>query len=122
MAEEKTAFDFTAWLNQPRRHSFHSCLRAAVDCLALDDGNLRERIVGAIFCLNLCREEDIPERWRREVRGVSEAVKLRGEGGATLGVSDLDYGGLTQWAPKCKLRTARRIARIVMKIHRAMNG
>lgn len=119
MRENDTSLNFAVWLNQPSRHSFYSCLRAAVESLALDDGNLRERIVGAIFCLHLCRDEEIPERWRREVRDILAAVKLRSEGGTTLGGGRPGLPRFVRVGRKCKMRTARRIARTVM-IHWAV--
>jgi hypothetical protein len=55
-------FDVQAWLSKRNVASFQECVRAAANELALGSEDLRERTVGAIFCVSCCDERDGPER------------------------------------------------------------
>ena len=120
MIDERSEFDFAAWLSEPAGSSFHDCVRAAVDCLALDNGDLRSRLAGALFCLSCCREKNIPERFRPDFDAIQQEVKQRAETeGEIFRLRDVGYDRLREWSRKCKLRTAVRLARKVLEMDRA---
>jgi hypothetical protein len=114
IVSERDEFDFDAWLARSRP-PFYKCVRTAADCLALGRGHLRERLVTALACL--CRNDgrDVPGGLQPTYEAILQEVQRR----AGVGV---DLGRLRASLARCKITTAERIAREIIKMDRYLTG
>ena len=64
MIEDGEYFDFEKWASSSVRPTFGSCIRGALNCLALGDEELRHRLGSALFCILRAVGSDVPLRLR----------------------------------------------------------
>ena len=113
MSVEREDFDFDTWLAK-LRPLFRVCVRSAADSLALGRGKLRDRLIVALFCLG-SSDGDVPEELRTRYEAIREQVRQR------AGIeNELDLARLRAWLVRCKIATAKRLARDIMTMDRRL--
>jgi hypothetical protein len=122
MDDREGELDFAAWLSRPPLHrAFRDCVRAAADSLALGPGGLRERVFTALFCLSPCAERDVPGRLKPDFELIRDEVLRRaGIRGPNAAMAEADFRRLRRSFLRCNIRTAKRLARKVLEMDRAL--
>jgi hypothetical protein len=108
VATDPGEFDFQSWL-ATSRPPFADCVRAAVESLAVGRGGLRDRLAGALLILFYGDGRDVPGAVRPAYEAIRDEVEQR---------AGKDFGRLRPWLARCKITTAERLAREIVRINR----
>jgi hypothetical protein len=110
VSTDRGEFDFQAWL-ATSRPPFADCIRASVESLAVGRGDLRARLVGALHILFYADGREVPGEVRPAYEAIRDEVQAR---------AGKDFGQLRPWLARCKMTTAERLAREIVRINRLL--
>ena len=110
VATDPGEFDFQSWL-ATSRPPFDDCVRAAVESLAVGRGDLRDRLAGALLILFYGDGRDVPGAVQPAYEALRDEVQQR---------AGKDFGRLRPWLARCKMTTAERLAREIVRINRLL--
>jgi hypothetical protein len=108
VATDRGEFEFQSWL-ATSRPPFADCVRAAVESLAVGRGDLRDRLAGALLILFYGDGRDVPGAVQPAYEALRDEVQQR---------AGKDFGRLRPWLARCKMTTAERLAREIVRINR----
>jgi hypothetical protein len=101
-------------------------VRTAADSLALGREGLKERLFTALFCLAFCDEREVPGLLRPDFDSIREEVfrraGIRGSDATNATMRDADYRRLRRSVLRCNVRTAERVARIILEMDRYLGA
>ena len=115
MSDDKGEFDLRRWLALSPKPSSCDCVREAADNLALGRGHIRSRLFDALVCIGLGDGSDIPEHLRSEFQAIRQEAQLRAG-------PEIIYDRLRKSISRTSVKTARRIARRIVALDRALTA